>query len=126
VVVAISVAGGLAQVVYFRTNFYTTAGGPQGVLVYGPFGNLIALLALLVARNRSRDYALRQHMKWFALFVLVLVVASSDPLYRYTEAHVAVSLLLALGGTFLYLATKSLVPVSRGLIPTPSQSKRIG
>jgi len=112
VVVAVSAIAGFAGVLYYQTNFYTSSGGPQGVLIYGPFGNLLALIALVVARSRSKDYTLRRHMKWFALFVAVLLVASSDPFYRYSQAHIGVSLLLVLAAFFLYMSSKSLVPVS--------------
>jgi hypothetical protein len=115
-VVVVTILWGVYQVLALRVNFYTSPGGPQGVLIYGPFGNLFALIALIVARSRSKDYALRLHMKWFSLFTLVLLVASQDLLYRYEEAHLAVSSLLVLGGFFLYLAAKSLVPVTGGTI----------
>jgi len=110
-VTILTIAGGLAQVLILRTNFYTSPGGPQGVIIYGPFGNLFALVALVLARSRSKDYILRRHMKWFSFFVLDLLVASGDPLYRYTGAHLLLSALLLFGGLFLYLASKSLVAI---------------
>jgi hypothetical protein len=112
VVVVFSVAGGVASVVYFMTNFFSSPGGPEGALLYGPFGNFFALIALVLSRSRSKDFTLRRHMKWFSLFMIVTLVSTQSELLKVPDFRVISGVFLLAAGFFILLAARSLVPVN--------------
>jgi hypothetical protein len=123
--VIISVVGGLGSVIVERTNFFSSPGGPEGVLLYGPFGNLIGLIALFLSRRRSKDLILRRHMMWLSLFVVILSLSTQSELSRLPDARLFATLVLVLGASFLYLAARSLVPVSVKLGALGSEDHRL-
>ncbi len=112
VVVVLSIAGGLASVVAFETNFFSSPGGPEGALLYGPFGNVFAIIALVIARRRSKDVTLRRHMKWFSLFIIVTLLSTQSALSRLPDFRLISAGFLVAAGFFLFMAAKSLVPVN--------------
>lgn len=112
VVVVLSIAGGLASVVFLRTNFFSSPGGPEGALLYGPFGNFFAIIALVLSGRRSKDVALRRHMKWFSLFVIVTLVSTQSELSRLPDFRLVSAGFLVAAGIFLFMAARSLVPVN--------------
>jgi hypothetical protein len=112
-VVLATISGELGGVVLGHVNFFSSPGGPQGSFLYGPFGNLLGLIALALSRSRSKDVTLRAHMKWFGFFVLLVLVITQDPVSRLPYSRIIVEASLLPSAYFLYNAARSLVSVAR-------------
>ncbi len=109
----ITTAGSLFSVVYLKINFFST-GGTGGAFVSGSFGWVIfGFIALLLSYRRSRDPVLKEHLKWFGLFLFVLFIVDTVLSRNIPAFVIADEVLLALDAYFLYRGVKSLAPFSR-------------
>jgi hypothetical protein len=75
----------------------------------------VGAVILPIASRRSRDFVLKRHLKWFALFiafVFLSVFLPFGPPGTYENAAVSFPLVV-LGGYFIYRSAKSLVPLNR-------------
>jgi hypothetical protein len=109
----ITTAGSLFSVAYMRLNFFSSTGA-SGDFVTGAFGwVLFGFIALVLSYRRSRDPILKQHLKWFGLFLFVLFIADTVLSHNIFVFILADEALLALGAYFLYRGVKSLAPLSR-------------
>jgi heme A synthase len=85
---------------------------PWEALLYGPFFAVLpyASVVLVVSVARARDPSFRGHLRWFAYFMVTMVIIMVLYIPR-------ISLLLSIGfvfgSYFLYRMAKSLAPISR-------------
>jgi hypothetical protein len=109
----ITTAGSLFSVAYMRLNFFSSAGA-SGDFVTGAFGwVLFGFIALVLSYRRSRDPILKEHLKWFGLFLFVLFVVDTVLSKDILGFIIADEALLALDAYFLYRGVKSLAPFSK-------------
>ena len=105
--------GSLFAVIYFRSNFFAP-GGSAGNFIGGSFGwVLLGFIALILSYRRSRDPILKEHLKWFGLFLFVLFIIDTVLSKEIDAFRIAGEVLLALDAYFLYRGVKSLAPLSR-------------
>ncbi|HZW57634.1 MAG TPA: hypothetical protein VFF30_15200 [Nitrososphaerales archaeon] len=105
--------GSLFSVVWFRANFFSPA-GTAGNFVSGSFGwVLLGFFALVLSYRRSRDPILKEHLKWFGLFLFVLFIVDTVLSREIDAFRIAGEVLLAVDAYFLYRGVKSLAPLSR-------------
>ncbi len=108
--------GSLVAVAIEKINFFSssTYGGAGGAFVTGAFGwVLFGFIALVLSYRRSRDPILREHLKWFGLFLFLLFIVDSVLSKEFDAFRIAGEVLLALDAYFLYRGVKSLAPFSR-------------
>jgi hypothetical protein len=118
----LTTSGSLFSVVYFHVNFFSPA-GTGGEFVSGPFGWVIlGFIALVLSYRRSRDPILREHLKWFGLFLFVLFVVDTVLSRDIDLFRIAGEILLGLDAYFLYRGAKSLAPFSR--VPLEGESEK--
>ena len=105
--------GSLFWVVFSQANFFSP-GGTNGNFVAGSFGwVLLGFIALVLSYRRSKDPMLKEHLKWFGLFLFLLFIvdtvlsATGDPF------RIAGEILLAIDAYFLYRGVRTLAPLSR-------------
>jgi hypothetical protein len=109
----ITSAGSLVSVAYLRLNFFSSSGA-SGDFVSGAFGwVLFGFIALVLSYRRSRDPILKEHLKWFGLFLFVLFIVNTVLSHNIYGFIIADEALLALDAYFLYRGVKSLAPLSK-------------
>ena len=103
----------------FALELYTMIVGYTVALVF-LIPTLSGALLLPVVATRSRDFTLRRHLQWFALFPITLLVLfiTYFTLYAFglgfTDTWFTLSSLINfVGGYFLYRSARSLVPLSK-------------
>jgi hypothetical protein len=111
----------LAGIAYLQITTGTVPSSPPLIaliLELTPFyGTLLAgSIFLPIIARRSKDLLLRKHLTWFGLFAIVIAVfigggsqVFGNSFWSITAQNVGV----LIGGFFLYLAAKSLVPLNR-------------
>lgn len=110
----LTTVGSLASVVFLRINFFTSPGGAGGAFVAGPFGwVLLGFIALVLSYRRSKDPVLREHLKWFGLFLFLLFIVDTVLSRELAAFRIAGEVLLAIDAYFLYRGARSLAPFSR-------------
>ncbi len=110
----LTTAGSLFSVIYLRINFFPSPGGAGGAFVSGPFGwVLLGFFALLLSYRRSGDFILRNHLKWFGLFLFLLFLIDTVLSAPLASFRLGDEVLLAIDAYFLYRGAKSLAPVNK-------------
>jgi hypothetical protein len=108
----ITTTGSLFSVGYLRIDFFTPQ-GTGGAFVSGSFGwVLFGFIALILSYRRSRDPTLREHLKWFGLFVFLLFIVGTILSGDILVFRISAEVLLAVAAYFLYRGVKSLAPFS--------------
>lgn len=109
----ITTAGSLFSVAYLRVNFFAP-NGASGDFITGAFGwVLFGFIALVLSYRRSRDPILKEHLKWFGLFLFLLFIVDTVLSKEVFAFRIADEALLAFDAYFLYRGVKSLAPFSR-------------
>jgi hypothetical protein len=109
----VTTGGALFSVWFFHANFFTGAGN-GGAFVSGSFGwVLFGFIALLLSYRRSRDPTLKEHLKWFGLFLFLLLIVDTVLSGEIDLFRIIGEVLLAVDAYFLYRGVKSLAPNSR-------------
>ncbi len=110
----LTTGGSLAEVIILRINFFTSPSGAGGAFIAGSFGwVLLGFIALLLSYRRSKDPVLKEHLKWFGLFLLLLFIVDTILSKQIPPFRILGEILLALDAYFLYRGARSLAPFSR-------------
>jgi hypothetical protein len=114
----VTTSGALFSVILFHANFFSGAGN-GGAFVSGSFGwVLFGFVALVLSYRRSRDPTLREHLKWFGLFLFLLFVVDTILSGQVDLFRIMGEILLAIDAYFLYRGVKSLAPFSDSPLAT--------
>lgn len=109
----VEAAGSLASVAIFQINFFNSSSS-GGAFITGSFGWVFfGFIALALGYRRTKDVTLKEHLKWFGLFLLVLFIVDTILSAQLLEFRIAQEILLGVDAYFLYRCVKSLAPYSR-------------
>lgn len=118
----ITTTGSLISVVYNHVNFFAP-GGTGGAFITGSFGwVLFGFIALLLSSRRSKDPTLKEHLKWFGLFLFLVFIVDTVLSAEIAIFRIIGEILLAFDAYFLYKGAKSLAPLSKSPLETSSAS----